>query len=483
MILRHIYNPELAQASYLVGCAATGDALIVDPDRNVEQYIELAEREGLRITAITETHIHADFVSGARELARCTGARLYLSDEGPAEWKYAYAGEGGATLVRDGDSFMVGNVRIDVVHTPGHTPEHISFLVTDTANADKPMGIFTGDFVFVGDIGRPDLLEEAAGIRGTKEPGARQLFRSLQRFKNLPDYVQIWPAHGAGSACGKTLGAVPQSTVGYERLFNWAFQITDEDEFVKAVLSGQPEPPKYFAEMKRVNKIGPALVSELPPIRTLAGHEVPSLLHTRAVVVDTRRAGDYAGGFIPGTINIPLDNAFTTWAGWLIGFDVDIVLLVDDACPDCADRAVRSLRSIGLDRVAGIAKAQEALAAWTAGGRALESYRGLTPAELDEMLQNGRATVLDVRGKVEWESGHIPGTHHIPLGYLTDRLDQIPRETPVVLYCQGGARSAIGVSLLRAAGVTDVTHLDGGINAWAAANRPTERTTDPIGAA
>ncbi|MDI3339121.1 MAG: rhodanese-like domain-containing protein, partial [Sphaerobacter sp.] len=440
-------------------------------------------REGLRITAITETHIHADFVSGARELARRTGARLYLSDEGPAEWKYAYAAEAGAALVRHGDSFMVGNVRIDVVHTPGHTPEHISFLVTDTAAADKPMGIFTGDFVFVGDIGRPDLLEEAAGIRGTKVPGARQLFKSLQRFKELPDYVQIWPGHGAGSACGKALGAVPQSTVGYERLFNWAFQITGEDEFVEAVLSGQPEPPKYFAEMKRVNKIGPAMVRELRPPRSLAGRDLPGVIESGAIVVDTRAAAAYATGFIPGTLNIPLDNAFVTWAGWLIPYDVDIYLLVDEECPQCAATAVRGLRLIGLDRVGGIVGAREALTAWTEMGRGVETYRAVTAAELDQMRQAETVAVIDVRGRVEWEAGHLPGVRNIPLGYLADRLDELVSETPTVVCCQTGARSAIAVSLLRAKGLTNISHLAGGFAAWAAEGRPVARAAGRVGAA
>src|SRR5687768_9044585 len=261
MFLQRFYDDQLAQASYLLGCAATGEALVIDPSRDVAQYVETAKREGLRVTHVTETHIHADFVSGARELAAATGAQLLLSAEGGAEWQYAYAAGDGATLLRDGDVIRVGNVRVEAMHTPGHTPEHLSFVVTDTAGADRPMGVFTGDFVFVGDVGRPDLLERAAGYEGTMVEGARVLFRSLRRFKErLPDFVQIWPGHGAGSACGKALGAVPQSTLGYERLFNWGLAAEDEGEFVRAVLAGQPEPPKYFAEMKRINREGPRLL-------------------------------------------------------------------------------------------------------------------------------------------------------------------------------------------------------------------------------
>jgi len=201
MLLKYIYDEHLAQASYLVGCTATGEALVIDPARDIAPYLALAEDAGLRVTHIAETHIHADFVSGSRELAAATSAKIYLSAMGDAAWKYAYVGAPNVRTVRDGDHFMVGNIRIEVMHTPGHTPEHISFMVTDTAGADAPMGIFTGDFVFVGDVGRPDLLEEAAGMMGTKQSGARQQFASVGRLKALPDYLQLWPGHGAGQSC------------------------------------------------------------------------------------------------------------------------------------------------------------------------------------------------------------------------------------------------------------------------------------------
>jgi hydroxyacylglutathione hydrolase len=224
MILKRFYDEKLAQASYLIGCAATGESIVIDANRDVAQYVDAAAREGVKVTHVSETHIHADFVSGSLELARRTGAEMLLSDEGDAAWKYAFVNAAGATLLRGGDTFMVGNIRIDVLHTPGHTPEHLSFLITDTLATSEPMGAVTGDFLFVGDVGRPDLLERAAGIAGTMETGARTLFQSLQRFKSLPDYLQIWPGHGAGSACGKALGAVPTSTLGYERIVNWGLR-------------------------------------------------------------------------------------------------------------------------------------------------------------------------------------------------------------------------------------------------------------------
>lgn len=255
MLLRYFYDEKLAHASYLVGCQKTGDAIVIDPSRNIKPYLQFAKEEGLNIVAAAETHIHADFVSGAREIGVTHQAKLFLSDEGDADWKYQYVDEIKHQLVKDGDRFSIGKLIFEVMHTPGHTPESISFLLTDRgSNADRPIGIFTGDFVFVSDVGRPDLLEKAAGIKGTADCGARAMFKSLLKFKQLPDYLQVWPAHGAGSSCGKALGAIPSSTVGYEKLFNWSMTYTNEKDFVKALLEGQPEPPKYFSVMKQINK-------------------------------------------------------------------------------------------------------------------------------------------------------------------------------------------------------------------------------------
>ena len=461
MILKRFYDDKLAQASYLIGCAATGEALVVDPNRDADSYIRAAAAEGVRITHVTETHIHADFISGSRELASRTGAKLYLSDEGDADWKYAFAREDGAVLLKDGDSFKIGNVLIEAVHTPGHTPEHLAFLVTDTAAADQPIGALTGDFVFVGDVGRPDLLEKAARQEGTMDAAARTLFRSLQRFREQPDYLQIWPGHGAGSACGKGLSSIPHSTVGYERRFNRALSTTDEEEFVRAVLAGQPEPPRYFAEMKRINKEGPPILGGFTRPERLA-----TLPDGDALVIDTRGAEEYAAGHIPGTVNIPLNRSFTTWAGWLIPYDADFYLLVDDLR---VDEAVRDLAMIGLDRVAGYFGPE------VLGTRELDTVPQIASEELAEQLRTGDVIVLDVRVRAEWEAGHLPGVENIPVGYLTDRLDEIPRDQPLVVHCQGGARSAIAASLLRSRGVDNVINLRGGYAEWQAVGNPTER--------
>lgn len=471
MLFQRMFDEGLAQASYLIGCPDTGQAVVIDPNRSVDQYIAAAEGYGLRITAVTETHIHADFVSGTRELAARSGAAMYLSSAGPAEWQYRFAHDPGVVLLGDRASFRVGHVELEAIHTPGHTPEHLSFLVTDTASALEPMGILTGDFVFVNDVGRPDLLEKAAHLQGTADTGARQLFRSLVWFKTLPDHLQIWPGHGAGSACGRGMSAVPQSTVGYERRFNWALEVADEDEFVRRVLEGQPEPPRYFGTMKRINREGPRILGTTPLPERLAEQQLGALLDTGAVVVDTRPAADFAAGHIPGTISIPFNKSFPTWAGGLLPYDRDIHPIVDAAHSGLLDQIVKSLLMIGLDRVPGYF-GTEVFPLWQREHGALPSVRQMTIADLARE-QDG-LVVLDVRGRSEWDAGHIRGALHIPLAELQDRLAEIPSGRPVAVHCQGGGRSAIASSVLRAAGHAEVGNVTGGFGEWVKSGQPVE---------
>jgi hydroxyacylglutathione hydrolase len=472
MLFTRFYDEQLAQASYLIGCGRSGTAVVVDPNRRTDEYIASAEAAGLRITAVTETHIHADFVSGCRELAARTGAAIHLSGCGPPEWQYEFRREPGVVLLADRDTFRVGNVELRAVHTPGHTPEHQSFLVTDTAVAHEPMGILTGDFVFVNDVGRPDLLEKAAEVAGSAEASARQLFRSLAWFKTLPDHLQIWPGHGAGSACGKSMSAVPQSTVGYERRFNWAFAVTDESEFVRLVLLGQPEPPRYFAEMKRLNRSGPPLLGALALPERVAEHRIRSLLASGAAVVDTRPAAEFAAGYIPGTLSVPFNPSFPTWAGSLLPYDQDLYLLVVEGRPGLLPQVVQSLQMIGLDRVRGYFGA-EALELWATEGRALGRVEQLAVGDL-AARRNGMV-VLDVRGRSEWEEGHVPGACLIPLPELPGRLGEVPADRPVAVHCQGGSRSAIAASLLLSRGKRGVANVDGGFAAWLREGLPVER--------
>jgi hydroxyacylglutathione hydrolase len=475
MFVKRFFEPKLAQTSYMIGCLDKGACIVIDPNRDVEQYVKAADAEGLEVTHITETHIHADFLSGSRELAARTGATVFVSDEGDASWKYAFADEPGVKRLRHGDTIMVGNVRIDVLHTPGHTPEHLSFLVTDTVAANEPIAAATGDFIFVGDVGRPDLLERAANMRGTMEAGAKTLWASLKSFEVRPDWLQIWPGHGAGSACGKGISAIPHSTLGYERRFNWAFQQPDEQSFVSGVLAGQPDPPRYFAEMKRLNKEGPRVLNGFPSPARLDFATLERKLQEGALIVDTRRAADYAVAHVPGTINIPLNGSFTNWAGWLIPYTADFYLIADDWKPRAVEDAVRDLAMIGLDRVGGYFGAA-VIDEYAASGKRPGTIAQVTAADLRESLSHDAVTLVDVRNPNEWAEGHIAGARHIPLGYLKERMAEIPRAKPIVVQCASGSRSAIGASLLRAAGIDQVINFTGSYNAWTRAGFPT--TTD-----
>jgi hydroxyacylglutathione hydrolase len=471
MFIRRFFEPKLAQTSYLIGCPGAGQAIVIDPNRDVEQYIEAAAAEGAKITHITETHIHADFLSGARELAARTGGTIYLSDEGDADWKYAFAKRDGAVLVKNGDHITVGNVDLEVLHTPGHTPEHVTFLVTDTAAADEPIAAATGDFIFVGDVGRPDLLEKAANMKGTMEAGAKRLWKSIEAFRRRPDWLQIWPGHGAGSACGKGISAIPHSTLGYEKRFNWAFQCKTEQEFVDNVLAGQPDPPKYFAEMKRLNKIGPRVLGGFtrPPQKVAA--DVSALLAGGAAVIDMRPADDFAMGAIPGTVNVPMNGSFTTWMGWLVPYTADFYLIGD---LKTVDMAVRDLAMIGLDRVGGWFDPSIVAECAAASRQPLSQIPQIAAADLEESLKNGGVTLVDVRDDNEWTAGHIGGATHISLGRLGDRLGELPLKKPIVVHCAAGARSMIGASVLKARGIDRVINLTGGFDAWTQAGLPVE---------
>ena len=463
MFFRRFYDDGLAQASYMIGCDASGEAVVVDPNRDVAQYLTVAAAERLHITRVTETHIHADFISGSRELASRTGAQLLLSAEGGRDWQYAFARRDGATLLHGGDSFHAGRVRFDVLHTPGHTPEHLAYLVTDLAASDRPVGLLSGDCVFVGDVGRPDLLERAAKVAGTMKDSAHALFRSLERIRTLPDFVQLWPGHGAGSACGKALGAMPQSTIGYERIANWGFTTLDEEAFVNEVLAGQPEPPAYFAQMKRINRDGPPLLREWPQPDRLDARRLGTVLENGGMVVDTRPADSFADGHARSTLSIPLGKSYSTWAGWLVPYDRDVYLIA--ATQSDAARAAREMAKIGLDRVAGWFSS-DALAEWADAGGVVERVAQTTASAIAARVRSGAVTVVDVRNASEWAHGHVPGALHIPVGLLTEHLAEIPRDRPVVVQCQGGTRSAIAASVLLGHGVTDVVNLRGGFDEW-----------------
>jgi len=455
MFFRHVYEKGLAHASYVVGCQASGTAMVIDPQRDIDVYLDIASQEKLRITHILETHIHADFLSGSRELASVTGAKLYLSDEGGPEWQYAFPHEG----IKDGNTFMVGNLRIDVLHTPGHTPEHISFLLTDTPSGNHPVMMFTGDFVFVGDVGRPDLLEKAAGYSGTMVEGAKTMFNSLKRFKQLPDHIQIWPAHGAGSACGKALGAVPGSTVGYEKLVNWALKHTDEDAFVKELLDGQPEPPYYFAKMKSLNKIDRPLLSDIPALHRLGPDALFEHIKQETLIIDTRPKQLYAEGHIPGSVNIQNNKAFSTWMGWIVEYDKPFILIAQE---QEIESITRKMMRIGMDHSKGfITDIQE----YVDLGYTLRSVHQMTLDEVHEHMKDSEYTILDVRSANEFAEGHIPGAINIHGGQLRNRLAELP-EGSLIVHCQGGDRSSIAMGILEQANSRILYNVPGGFNEW-----------------
>jgi len=471
MYFKHVYEDGLAQASYVVGCQATGSAIVIDPRRDIQVYLDIADSEGFSLDYITETHIHADFLSGTRELAAATGAKVLLSGEGGADWQYDFEHES----LTDGDSFKVGNLRFDVIHTPGHTPEHICFVLTDLPSSEEPVMLFTGDFLFVGDVGRPDLLEESAGVEGAREVGAHQMYESVHKLDYLPDYVQVWPGHGAGSACGKALGAVPSTTLGYERRVSWAYRTTDETEFVTELLDGQPEPPKYFGTMKIWNREGPKVLQSLPRPNRLDPASLKRTVDRGAQLVDARDKFAYAGGHLRGSYNIPDSSDFSTWAGWLLDFERDVVLIAPDHRVD--DLVARLVR-IGCDRVIGYLPDIERL---SDTGVELETVRQRTVGDVHDDVASGTVSVLDVRSASEYGDGHIDGAVNIHAGRLPDHLAEIPRDREVVVHCETGFRSSIASSVLLAHGVRNVSNMTGGYAAWQDAGYTTVTEAEPVG--
>ncbi len=455
MFFERVYDKSLAQASYVIGCQKMGVAAVIDAKRDVDTYLQIAKANQLKITHIFETHIHADFLAGSRELAALTGAEMYLSAEGGEGWEYEFPHH----KLKHGDIVKLGNLSFEVIHTPGHTPESISFLLTDHPASNKPVMLFTGDFVFVGDVGRPDLLEKAAGFSGTAEIGAHQMHDSIEKFKTLQDYIQVWPGHGAGSACGKSLGAVPGSTVGYEKLQNPFLKFdTNRADFVKYLLEDQPEPPYYFAMMKKLNKVDRPLLTEVKIPTLLSGDELKKAISKGVKLIDTRHKKAFAKGFIPGSINIQNNNSLGTWAGWILNYEEQFILLAD---PANLDDISRKLMRIGLDNVMGYIPDTES---WTGDGGSLDQVSLIDMNTFKDVMEE--VQIIDVRNATEYNDGHIPGAENIFVGHLSRNLDKISKEQPVVIHCQSGDRSSIAYSLLARNGFNNVRNYAGGMKEW-----------------
>jgi hydroxyacylglutathione hydrolase len=476
MLFREFYEEGLAQASYVLGCPESGEAFVVDPRRDIRTYLDLAEREGLRIVGVTETHIHADYLSGARELAIATDATLYLSGAGGPGWEYRGLDGVEHRIIRDGFLLQMGGVRIQALHTPGHTPEHMSFLVYDGAESIQPMLMLSGDFVFVGDVGRPDLLEQAAGVVGSADSGARAMYHSLrEKFLTLPDFVQVWPGHGAGSACGKALGAVPSTTVGYERRVSWwarYLRDSDEDGFVRELLDGQPDAPTYFARMKQMNRDGMPILRHLRVPVEMNAAALRAAVANGAVVVDTRPIDDFAASHVAGAVNVPDGDRFSTWSAWIAPADAPIILVTR---AERVDDLVRRLVRVGLDDVIG----------WIPFDAPGLTNSKLARASVDEVCalwRAGDAAIFDVRNAGEFRLEHIPGASQLSASRIMRMIDVVPRDRTVVVHCETGARASVAASALSARGFDNVLCMSGGVHEWQQRGYPLESSREPASA-
>ncbi|MBE9639251.1 MBL fold metallo-hydrolase [Salipiger mangrovisoli] len=458
MRFEQILAEGVAQCSYLLGDTGSGTAAIVDPRPDCEIYIERAKAHGLTITHVFETHIHADFLSGARELvARLDGApALCVSVEGGAEYAFDHLG------IRDGDSFEFGKLRLEVRHTPGHTPEHVSFLLFEEGH-DDPWGVLSGDAFFVDSVGRPDLLGDDKTDELTEA-----LFRTTQEFyMALPEGVIVYPCHGAGSACGPDIGDRMSTTMGYEKAHNKYVQITDLESFKAEMTQDAPPVPTHYPRLKKVNAAGPEIMHGLPRCVGKTPDAFEALLEAGDVqLLDVRDMLAFGGGFIKGALNIGLQPELSVWAGWLLDPEAPIALVTET--DEQAAEAVQLLWRVGYTRFAGYLAG--GIGAWREGGRPLEHIHQLTVQE----LQKSDVLPLDVRKNEEWQSGHIPKARHAFLGTLEGELDQLDRDADYATYCQSGFRASIAASLLHRAGFSQITNVPGSFGAWQAQGYPVE---------
>lgn len=435
MLFKQFYDDYLSQASYLIGCQSTGEAMIIDPIRDLTKYIEVADSEGFKITHVIETHIHADFASGIRDVAKYLKANIYVSGAGHDQLSYKNM-PNQTHFVKHQDVIYVGNIKLEVLHTPGHTPESISLLLTDKGGKSSiPMGLFSGDFIFVGDVGRPDLLEKTGQNKRYTEISAAQMYQSINSIKNLPSYIQIWPGHGAGSACGKALGAVPMSTLGYEKVNNWAFIETDEAAFIETLTSNQPATPYYFTHMKKINQHGMNLYQ---PYHVCLGQG------SDRIAFDLRSNDAYHAGHAYGTINIPYNKNFLNQIGWYLDFAKDIDLIGDEVI---VEKASQTLQLIGFDNVSSYC---------------LPKPEVSTQYIHSNDLTGQEAHVLDVRTHEEWNAGHLSQSVNIPHGELLNENIPFNKEDKIYVYCQSGVRSSIAIGILENRGFKNVINIKEG---------------------
>lgn len=456
--IERFYLGCLAHASYMIG--SEGSAAVIDPQRDVDIYLEAAARNGWTIRHIIETHLHADFVSGHQELARRTGASIFIGEGSGARFPH--------TPLHDGDELRYGQCLLHFLHTPGHTLESFCVLMRDISDPARPAAVFTGDTLFIGDVGRPDL-----SANRSPQQLAATLYHSLQdKLLTLPDDTQVFPAHGAGSLCGRQMSSDSFSTIGRERQTNYALRAQSEEEFVRLLTENLPAAPEYFAQDVELNRGGAGNLSELPELPALAPDEVRRLQSEGAVVVDTRPAMDFASAHVPGSIHIALTGQYASWAARILGLNNRLIIVGED--PDHVRESRVRLARVGVEKVAGYLAG--GVAGWVAAGYELASIPQITAQELEEMLRAdaNAITVLDVREPSEHESGAIARSLSIPLGTLNSRIADLDPAKLLVVHCKGGYRSSIAASLLRRSGLRNIANLIGGFDAWSAAGFTSE---------
>src|SRR5262245_19178842 len=459
MYFKQFYLGCLAHGSYLVGSG--GEAAVVDPQRDIEQYINEAEAEGLKIKYVIETHLHADFVSGHRELAERTGAKIVFGRKANAAFDYAPA--------EDGAEFKIGKVVLRVLETPGHTPESICVLVTDTEASDQPQKALTGDTLFTGDVGRPDLVS-SKGF--TAEQMAGMLYDSLHgKLLKLGAAVEVWPAHGKGSLCGRNMSNELSSTIGRQRRFNYALQPMPKEDFVKMMTSDLPEAPAYFSKDSEINRGGARSLAQLPRPTALAPAEVDKLASRGATILDVRANADFGAGHVPGALNICLGGPFDPWAGQLIKFDAPVVIVAEDESK--VDEAVIGLARVGIENVKGyLAGGMEA---WRRDGLGMSVIAQISVDDLSELLSSqSDMQVIDVRQPGEYNSGHVPSAVNAPLARVDERAPEFDPNRRTAVICAGGFRSSAAASILERLGFTNLLNVLGGTGAWIKAGYPVE---------
>jgi hydroxyacylglutathione hydrolase len=455
MYFEQFYLGCLAHASYML--ASEGEAIVIDPQRDVEIYLTAAAEHDLKIRHIFETHLHADFVSGHRELAERTGAKIYIGPEGGARFSRVEVG--------NGYQLRVGKLRLDVLHTPGHTPESICLVVTDEEKSDSPWAAFTGDTLFIGDVGRPDLSQshtpaELAGL----------LYDSLHnKLMKLPGDVLVYPAHGAGSLCGRNMRAERSSTIATERMTNYALQIGNRDEFIHELTSKVPVRPEYFAQDAEINRDGAAPLSQITQLKPLAPQALQSLLDQGVIALDVRPPSDFAKAHVPGSINIALSGQFASWAGSVIGLTARPVLIADN--DEQLSEACLRLARVGIEDARGFLEG--GIEGWKEACMPVATVQETSVEQLNQWLRSGETELIDVRREGEWKSGHIEGAIWTPLDTLSRDLPAIDHNRRLAVQCKSGYRSAIACSVLQKAGFKNVVNVLGGLDAWQAAKLPT----------